>query len=131
MREEVDSRTGTSRFVVFAGLEGWSATEVYVTGNVSGGEPVPLTPGQARGMADALRRAADEAEGVWVTTYRDVTPGAVMVLAGGQSRRTVHAVEDLPNSIRRVTWTGPSGTPRTEQVDADDKVIIEIPGEPQ
>ncbi|MFB7479503.1 hypothetical protein ACFUEM_08870 [Streptomyces anulatus] len=131
MREEVDSRTGTSRFVVFAGLAGWSADEVYVIGNVSGGEPVPLTPAQARGMADALRRAADEAEGVRITTYRDITPGTVMMLAGGQSRRTVQAVEDLPNGIRIITWTGPSGTLRTERVNADDKVVIEVPGEPQ
>ncbi|MFE7397979.1 hypothetical protein [Streptomyces sp. NPDC057557] len=64
MREEINGRNERARFVVFAGLPGWPAEDVYVAASTFGNFPGPLTPAQARKLAAALRRAADEAQGV-------------------------------------------------------------------
>ncbi|MGW0468267.1 hypothetical protein ACWDX6_23825 [Streptomyces sp. NPDC003027] len=93
MHKSVDSSRKDNAFVVFAGESGWTAESVYVGSNVTSGMPEPLTPEHARAFADALLRAADEAEAsqqIVPSTYGELKEGDIITEGG--LRFTVHRV---------------------------------------
>ncbi|WP_411114071.1 hypothetical protein [Streptomyces sp. 029-5] len=63
------------------------AEDVYVVSNVTAGEPVPMTPTQARAYAAALVRSADKAEG-HVPDRRDVERRWILPPDSEATRRT-------------------------------------------
>ncbi|MET9480998.1 hypothetical protein [Streptomyces sp. NPDC006638] len=73
MEAKIDGVLGSDRVVVFQGLLWWPANHVFLMSGDAPPEsgPEPLTPAQAREVASALLRAADEAEGVSTPTALD------------------------------------------------------------